>query len=88
MKTLLRILCPLALLITPLQANHHECLEAAVDEMNDYYRVGCGCEDGVFNAVSSSMLGWGVGLFAGIALLTGLIHNAHQDSQTSNNTNN
>jgi len=83
----MKVLLPLALLTGSLQADNGACLEVAVDEMNDYYRTGCGCEDGVFNAISASMIGWGVGLFAGIALLTGLIHNSHQDSSSSNSSN-
>ena len=85
MRKFVQILLPLALFAAPLQADNAECLEAALDEMNDYYRTGAGCEDGIFNAISASMLGWGVGLFAGIALLTGLIHNAHQSSSSSSN---
>lgn len=78
-----RILLPILILTSSLHADHGECLEAAVDEMNELHRTGCGCEDGIFNAVSSSMIGWGVGLFVGIALLTGLIHNSHQESKSS-----
>ncbi|NGX39307.1 MAG: hypothetical protein KR126chlam1_00633 [Chlamydiae bacterium] len=89
MKRILLILLPLTLLSAqPLRGD--ECLEAAVDEMNDLYSVGCGCEDGIYNAVSSSMFAWGVGLFAGIALLTGLVHqskgsaaHAHADSNSN-----
>ncbi|NGX38021.1 MAG: hypothetical protein K1000chlam2_01190 [Chlamydiae bacterium] len=88
MKWIIRILLPLVLVSGSLRADNGGCLEAAMDEMNELYRTGGGCEDGIFNAVSSSMLGWGVGLFVGIALLTGLIHNAHQGSQTTNNTSN
>lgn len=70
-------------------ADNGECLCAAVDEMNELYRTGCGCEDGIFNAISSSMIGWGIGLFAAIALLSGLLHNSHQDpSESSNNSSN
>ena len=87
MKRLMQILLPLALLTAPLRADNSECLEAALDEMNDLHRTGAGCEDGIFNAISASMLGWGIGLFAGIALLTGLIHNAHQDTTSSSSKN-
>lgn len=80
-----RVLLALLMMTASLRADHRECLEAAVDEMNELHRTGGGCEDGIFNAVSSSMLGWGVGLFVGIALLTGLVHNAHQGSQTPSN---
>lgn len=84
MKRTLHIILALGVLAAPLTADNQECLEAALEEMNDLYRTGAGCEDGIFNAVSSSMLGWGIGIFAGIALLTGLIHNSHQDTDSSN----
>jgi len=53
-----------------------------VDEQNALYNTGPvnGCQDGIFNAVSASMIGWGIGLAAAIALITGLIHNSHADS--------
>lgn len=89
MKHFLKLLLPLLVLAaSPVQAN--ECLELANYEMNANYDTGRGCQDGVFNAVSSSMLGWGVGLFVGIALLTGLVHNAHvdvTDTSSSNSSN-
>lgn len=82
----MRKICSLflsALLLAAPLAQANECLEAAQDEMNALYRTGCGCEDGIYTAVSTSMLGWGVGLFAGIALLTGLVRQstAHAHSQ-------
>ena len=86
MNNILKILLPAILFSSSLQAQNGDCLEEALEEMNDYYRTGTGCDDGIFNAMSSSMLGWGVGLFAGIALLTGLVHNAHQDTTESDNT--
>ncbi len=87
MKRIIRIILPILMLTTTVRGDHSECLEAAVDEMNELHRTGHGCEDGIFNAVSSSMLGWGVGLFVGIALLTGLIHNSHQESKSTTSTN-
>lgn len=86
MKKILKIVLPITLLSISIQAN--ECLELANYEMNDNYSTGHGCQDGVFNAVSTSMMGWGIGLFAGIALLSGLIHNAHVDQTKTNNSSN
>ena len=86
MKQVIRIgLSALLLTTTSLRADG-DCLEAAVEEMNDLYRTGEGCEDGIFNSVSSWMIGWGIGLFVGIALLTGLIH-SHSSSDSSTVTN-
>jgi len=58
-----------------------------MEEMNDLYRTGEGCDDGIFNCVSASMIGWGLGLFAGIALLTGLVHNSHSESTKTSSSN-
>lgn len=86
MKLFLRIFLLHLLFLQGISAvDNGECLKAANEEMNALYRTGCGCEDGIFNAISSSMVGWGVGLFLGIALLTGLIHNSHHDSSSSSN---
>lgn len=85
MRKVRAVFAAILFLTQSLPADHAECLCAAVEESNELYRTGCGCEDGIFNAVSSSMIGWGIGLFVGIALLTGLIHNSHQDRTTSSN---
>ncbi len=38
------------------------------------WRTGAGAEDGTFTAISTSMLGWGVGLSVGIAVLASVLH--------------
>lgn len=38
------------------------------------WRTGAGAEDGTFNAIATSMLGWGVGLSVGIAVLASVLH--------------
>lgn len=87
MMRFIRVVLPTVLFLTHSlpAADNGECLCAAVDEMNALYRTGYGCEDGIFNCISASMVGWGIGLFVGIALLTGLIHNSHQESSSSSN---
>lgn len=51
------------------------------DDINQYrkdtdslWRSGIGAEDGAFQAISLSMLGWGVGLAAGIGILASVLH--------------
>jgi hypothetical protein len=51
------------------------------DDINQYrretdalWRRGAGSEDGAFTAISLSMLGWGVGLAAGIGILASVLH--------------
>jgi len=80
---MIKIILPLLLISSgTLRADNGEYLEASVEESNALYYTGpgTGCQDGIFNAVSSSMIGWGVGLAAAIALITGLIHTSHSDS--------
>ncbi len=36
--------------------------------------TGCAANDGQHTAISASMVGWGLALAAGIALLAGLLH--------------
>lgn len=38
------------------------------------YRTGSGAEEGAYSAISTSMIGWGVGLAVGIAILAGVLH--------------
>lgn len=51
------------------------------DDLDEYkknteaiWRTGAGAEDGTYTAISTSMLGWGVGLSAGIAILASVLH--------------
>lgn len=52
-------------------------------QTEDLYRTGSGSTDGTFSAVSLSMLGWGVGLAAGIAILASAIHQSSSSSHDS-----
>lgn len=51
------------------------------DELEKYkknteaiWRTGSGAEEGIFTAVSTSILGWGLGLSAGVAVLASVLH--------------
>ncbi len=53
----------------------------AKDELEEYktstdslYRRGAGSEDGAYTAISLSMLGWGLGLAAGIGIVASVLH--------------
>jgi len=77
MKKIIRILLPILLITSnALRADNGEWLQGAVDEQNALYNTGpsSGCQDCMFNSVSASMIGWGIGLAAAICLITGLIH--------------
>lgn len=60
------------------------------DELKNYkkdteaiWRTGSGAEDGTFTAISTSMLGWGVGLSAGIAILASVLHQSTAGHSTT-----
>jgi hypothetical protein len=46
------------------------------------WRRGVGAEDGAYTALSLSMLGWGVGLAAGIGILASVLHQSTASSHT------
>ncbi len=59
------------------------------DDIDEYrrdtdalWRRGVGAEDGAFTATSLSMLGWGVGLAAGIGVLASVLHQSTASSHT------
>lgn len=63
-----------------------DILYLAQEEMNDIHRTYDCCEDVAFTSISTSMIGWGFALAAGIALLTGLLHQSKKKSTTSTST--
>jgi hypothetical protein len=59
------------------------------DDINQYrrdtdaiWRRGAGSEDGAYTAISLSMLGWGLGLAAGIGILASVLHQSTASSHT------
>lgn len=70
MKTLL-IALTLLTMTSPVLSDQ---LENYRKDTESIWRTGAGAEDGTFTAISTSMLGWGVGLSAGIAILASVLH--------------
>ncbi len=64
----------LMLLSAPLVAK--EELSQLAEQTDQLYRAGCGAEDGVYTALSSSMVAWGVGAVVVIAVLVGSLHSS------------
>ncbi len=61
-------------------------LEDYREDTESLYRTGAGSEDGTFTAISTSMLGWGIGLAIGIGILASVLHQstaAHSHTSTS-----
>jgi hypothetical protein len=58
-------------------------LQDTAKNTDKLWRTGSGAHDGSFTAISTSMIGWGIGLAIGIAILAAVLHqstgnNAHQ----------
>ncbi|MBS0627835.1 MAG: hypothetical protein JSS09_06450 [Verrucomicrobia bacterium] len=48
--------------------------------------AGSGAQDATFNAVTLSMLGWGIGLAGGIALIASAIHQSSSSHDSSSSS--
>jgi len=62
-------------------ATARESIQDTATYTDAMYRQGTGAVDGAWTAVSVSMIGWGVGLAAGIGILAAVLH----QSKTSHN---
>ncbi len=51
-----------------------EDLDKYKEDTESLWRNGTGSEDGIFSAVSVSMLGWGIGLAAVFAVVASVLH--------------
>ncbi len=51
-----------------------EGLNSYVTETNEIYRTGKGSAEGAFTAISTSMLGWGIGLAVVIGVLVSVLN--------------
>ncbi len=68
-----RLLIAFTLLVLPSLSFSDE-LDRWKKDSESIWRIGGGAEDGAFTAISTSMLGWGLGLSAGIAVLASVLH--------------
>ena len=49
-------------------------LQDTAKNTDKLWRAGAGAHDGSYTAISASMIGWGVGLAVGIAVLAAVLH--------------
>lgn len=63
-------------------------LEDYREDTESLYRTGAGSEDGTFTAISTSMLGWGIGLALGIGILASVLHQSHASHSHTSTTSN
>ncbi len=79
-----KLLIPFVLLGMTMPAFSDE-LENHKKNTESIWRTGAGAEDGTFTAISTSMLGWGIALAAGIAILASVLHQSeagHSDTDS------
>jgi len=62
----------------------------AADDLQDYaestdeiWRTGSGAHDGSYTAISTSMIGWGIGLAIGIGILCAVLRPSTNSSSSS-----
>lgn len=78
----MRILLAGALLLaSPLIAEDE--LDQYKEETDAIWQTGTGAQDGAFSAISVSMLGWGLGLAAVIAVVASVLHQSNASSSHS-----
>ncbi len=87
MKKLTLSLLPFLIASTPLMARCSGGESESISELpqmtDNIYRPGNSAQDGAYTALSLSMLGWGVGLAAGIGVLAAVLHQStasHSDT--------
>ena len=57
-----------------------QSMEGNAQITDSLYRAGAGATDGAWTATSVSMLGWGLGLAAGIGILAAVLHQSTSHS--------
>ncbi|MES2122868.1 MAG: hypothetical protein V4492_08860 [Chlamydiota bacterium] len=67
-------------------SGYAESMEQWKKDTESLWRTGSGVEDGAYTAIATSMLGWGLGLSAGFAVLASVLHQSaagHSSSHCS-----
>ncbi len=67
---------------SPIAARASGGLQSVKEETEETW-AGTGAQDATFTAVSISMIGWGVGLAGGIAILASAIHQSSSSHDSS-----
>lgn len=71
-KAICVLLSATTFISSPLYAD--KCLDVYQEQINETWETGAAVEDSNFTAISTSMIGWGIGLAIGIAILACVIH--------------
>jgi len=82
MKRLTAAVCLVLMLSTSSSFARDEISDIPT-ETDNLWRTGAGAHDGAFTALSASMIGWGIGLAVGIALLAAALNHGSGTSGSS-----
>jgi hypothetical protein len=74
MKKALSLLLLMSIFTTTLPLSAREEISELAESTDQLYRTGAGAQDGAYTALSMSMIGWGVGLAIGIAVLAATLN--------------
>jgi hypothetical protein len=80
MKKFITSLLILAFLSTSSTTIANDTLEDHKKDTESIWRTGSGAHDGSSTAISTSIIGWGVGLALGIAILAAVLHQSKSQS--------
>jgi hypothetical protein len=68
---------------TPVCSEEIDGVDMVRQQTEDLYRTSSGSQDATFNAVGKSMIAWGLGLSAVIAILAAAIHQSAAPETTT-----
>lgn len=74
MKKLIKAVLIVSLLSFSSSVHGGDDLQDTAKNTDKLWRSGAGAHDGSYTAISASMIGWGVGLAVGIAVLAAVLH--------------
>lgn len=86
MKKLISAVLAILMVCSSLPVFAEEDIQDLATNTDKLYREGAGAQDGAYTALSLSMIGWGIGLAAGIAILCAALHQSKSSSQHSNSS--
>ena len=72
-KTISKLLCLSLVLFSSAFSEDSDNLHSIRAQSQDFYRGGSGADNATFNTIGRSMIAWGLGLSAAIAILSAAI---------------
>lgn len=80
-KPILSLLC-VAILSSSAVIHAEEDIDILAEQTDELYRLGAGAQDGAYTSLGLSMIGWGIGIAAGIGILASFVSQSHSKSSS------